>query len=177
MFRLVALLLAGSLFAYFAIRPAPSDGGIKRLPDFELALLGEDGATFGSDDLEGAPVILNFWASYCEPCLEEMPLFNRTYERYKDQGLQIVGVDVKDSPQKAQAFVDKLGISYPIVQDLDQPLLSDMTDFEGLPLTFFVKADGTLLELEGTGSGPRIGTVSEAQLEEAIGLLLNSGTA
>lgn len=176
LFRLVALLLAASLLAYFAVRPAPS-GRIERLPDFELPLLGEDGETLGSADLEGAPVILNFWASWCIPCREEMPLFQRTYEKYKGQSLQVVGVDVKDAPDNAQAFVDKFGITYPIVQDLDLELLEDLTDFEGLPLTFFVKADGTFLEIDGVGDGPRIGTVSEEQIEAAVGLLLRGGNA
>lgn len=176
-FRLVALVLALSLLGYYAIRPAPTDGGIERLPEFELELLGSEGETLGSDDLKGAPVIVNFWASWCIPCREEMPLFQRTYERYKGQGLQVVGVDVRDSPDKAQAFVDKLGITYPIVTDLDLELLEAMTDLDGLPLTFFVKADGTFLELEGSGSGPRIGAVSESELVQAIELLLESATA
>ncbi|MBA2725553.1 MAG: TlpA family protein disulfide reductase [Actinobacteria bacterium] len=176
LFRLVALGLALTLLAYFAVRPAPQEGGIERLPKFELELLGDEGGTLGSDDLAGAPVILNFWASWCIPCREEMPMFQEVFERYEGRGIQFVGVDVRDSPDKAQAFIDKLGITYPIVVDPDLTLLEEITDFDGLPLTFFVRADGTFLEVEGVGA-TQIGAVSEEQLIEAIDLLLETGTA
>jgi len=179
LFRVVALVLALSVLALYALRPAPEDGGIERLPDFELERLGADGGTFGSADLEGAPVVINFWASWCIPCREEMPLFEETWKRYRGQGIQFVGVAVQDSPQKAEAFADKLGITYPIVFDPDLDLIEDVTDLDGLPglpLTFFVKADGTFLELEGRDSS-QIGAVSEEALIDAIEQLLDTGTA
>lgn len=174
LFRIVALVLALSVLALFALRPAPEDG-IERLPSFELERLGADGGTFGSDDLEGAPVVVNFWASWCIPCREEMPLFEETWKRYRGQGIQFVGVAVRDSPQKAEAFAEKLGITYPIIFDPDLELLEQVTDLDGLPLTFFVQSDGTLLEIEGRESS-QIGAVSEEQLIDAIESLLDTGT-
>ena len=175
LFRIVALVLALSMLALFALRPAPEDG-IQRLPRFELERLGADGETFGSDDLEGAPVVVNFWASWCIPCREEMPLLERTWQRYRDQGIQFVGIAVRDSPQKAEAFAERLGITYPIVFDPDLQLIEQVTDFDGLPLTFFVQADGSFLDFEGRDSS-QIGAVSEQQLVDAIEALLDTGTA
>jgi len=171
--KVAAIVLVVSLLGYFGLRPARNAAEETRsLPAFELPLL-MGGGTLSSDDLEGSVVVLNFWASWCGPCREEMPAFERIHRRYEDRGLIVVGVDVQDVPQSAREFVREVGVTYPIVQDLDQTLLRAIGDPVGLPQTYFVRADGTLEAAEADGK--RLGAISEEELEAAVQRLL--GTA
>ena len=175
-----ALVIVG-LLAYGLLRPAPEGPG--GAPEFELTRL--DGETLSDDDLRGRPVVLNFWASWCIPCREEMPAFQKMWERYRDDGLQIVGVNVQDSREAAAQFVDQLGVTYPNVFDGDEELARKL-DVLGLPQTFFITSD---YELQGAGSRPTtqvieepsgpdgtmvFGAISEKDLEERIRALLEN---
>lgn len=166
--RVIAVLAIVGLFAYFVLRPAPEP--TEKVPSFELELLSGEG-TFSSDDLEGHPTVINFWASWCGPCVDEMPLFEATWQRYKDRGVIFLGVDVQDSPQKAKGFVERLGITYPIVTDYEGELFEDLGAGLGLPRTIFVQADGTILD---GASGGAIGTVEAAELEAALRVLTDT---
>jgi len=173
--KVAAIVLVVSLLGYFGLRPARNAAEETRsLPAFELPLL-MGGGTLSSDDLEGSVVVLNFWASWCGPCREEMPAFERIHRRYEDRGLIVVGVDVQDVPQSAREFVREVGVTYPIVQDLDQTLLRAIGDPVGLPQTYFVRADGTLEAAEADGK--RLGAISEEELEAAVQRLLGTAAA
>ena len=169
---LPALVLIGLLAWGFL---APGSPPQERAPEFELRLLG--GGTLSSDDLEGEPVVLNFWASWCIPCREEMPAFERMWDRYRDQGIRIVGVNLQDSAAGAQGFVDEVGVSYPIALDSDGSLASDL-GVRGLPQTFFIDEDFRFEKIsagdavEGKGDRVVFGAIAEATLEEKIRELL-----
>ncbi len=173
--KAAAIVIVVSLLGYFGLRPArnASDEEPRALPAFELPLL-MGGGTLSSDDLKGSVVVLNFWASWCGPCREEMPAFERIHRRYEGRGVIVVGVDVQDAPESARLFVKEVGVTYPIVQDLDQTLLRAIGDPVGLPQTYFVRADGTV-EPADAGGGKRLGAISEEDLDAAIQRLL--GTA
>ena len=144
-------------------------------PDFELELL--SGGTVSSDDLKGHPVVLNFWASWCVPCREEMPAFERMWDRYRDQGIRIIGVNVQDSEAGARDFVDEVGVSYPIALDPDNELASQL-GVRGLPQTFFIDEDFSFEKvtaeeaLEGEGDRVTFGAIDEETLEAKILQLL-----
>ena len=148
------------------------------VPDFDLPLLQTDGV-LSSESLRGHPVVLNFWASWCAPCREEAPLLERTYQRFKDQGVRFVGVNIRDQEPNARRFVEDFGITFPVVRDEDQELARGL-DVYGLPQTFFIDADGRLASTtdteggEGTGQGGTIvlGAVDERELVEQIEQLL-----
>src|SRR5690349_8046709 len=93
--RIVIGVAVVALGAFFLLRPADDTSDAQTLPEFDLPLLTEDG-TLSSADLQGKPVVINFWASWCGPCRQETPLLQETYEKYKDDGLVIVGVNVMD---------------------------------------------------------------------------------
>lgn len=148
----------------------------KNAPGFELPLLDGSG-TLTEEDLEGHPVVINFWASWCIPCREEAPLFQRAWERYRDEGVIFLGVNIKDAESDARAFVKDFGITYPVVRDLDQTLTKDF-GVKGLPETFFVDHHWTFIgAISGAASGEQqstviLGAVSEDELISNIEILL-----
>ena len=85
-------------------------------PAFSLDRLDRDG-TLSLAALRGKPLVVNFWASWCGPCKDEAPVLQQTYERYRKQGLVVLGVDVKDFREDARRFMRRYGITYPVVYD------------------------------------------------------------
>ena len=167
-------LIAGVAVGVLARAPVDETAG-DQAPDFSLALLGDEG-TLSSDDLRGRPVVLNFWASWCVPCREEMPLFESRWRAHRDEGLQFVGVLVRDTPESALAFLERHDITYPIVWDEDQELANAL-GVAGLPQTFFIARDwrmieGVVSELSGGGGTRAFGAISADELEERIEELL-----
>ena len=149
---------------------APGDR-VQQAPEFELELLG--GGTISSEELKGQPVVLNFWASWCIPCREEMPAFERMWDRYRSQGIRIIGVNVQDSEIGAREFVDEVGVTYPIALDPQNELASQL-GVRGLPQTFFIDADFSFEKvtaeeaLEGEGERVTFGAIDEETLEAEI---------
>ena len=85
-------------------------------PPFTLDRLDRSGK-LSMEDLRGKAVVVNFWASWCVPCRDEAPVLQQTYERYRDQGLVVLGVDVNDFSLDARTFMRRFGLTYPVVYD------------------------------------------------------------
>lgn len=119
--------------------PAPGDAA----PSFSAPRL-EGGGELSLEDLRGKPVVLNFWASWCVPCEDEAPMLRRAHRRYGDR-VAFVGVDVRDARSDALAFVERYGLAYPSVRDEHQEIYRDY-GLTGQPETFFIDADGTIVE-------------------------------
>ncbi len=108
-------------------------------PDFTLAdLSGKKGAL---KDFRGKLVLLNFWATWCLPCREEMPAMERLYQQYKSKGFTILAVDVKDNPKDAVAFLKELKITYPVMLDPDGEV-GLLYGAWGLPATYLIGPKG-----------------------------------
>jgi thiol-disulfide isomerase/thioredoxin len=128
-------------------------------PDFSLASL--DGKTLKLSDFRGKAVLLNFWATWCEPCKIEMPWFVELQKKYGPQGLQIVGVAMDDSGNKEIAdFAKKMNVNYPIV--IGKESVGDQYGgIPYLPSTFYIDRDGKVVD--------RIfGLVSRSEIESDI---------
>lgn len=144
-------------------------------PDFELPTL--EGSTLASDDLKGHPVVVNFWASWCVPCREEAPLLERTWRRYKDDGVVVVGVNIQDAESDAKAFVEDFDITYPVVRDPGEKLPRSF-GVRGLPETFFIDHEWRFMATEsGARRGEQQGTVilgaiTEERLVSNVELLI-----
>ena len=129
-------------------------------PDFTLFSLA--GPPMSLHEQQGKVVLINFWATWCPPCREEMPALQRAYERLADQGLVVLGVNwtEEDNLKDVEAFVQELGLTFPILLDSDSSVSEDLYHVLGLPTSVLIGRDGTvravrigildLEELEGT---------------------------
>ena len=151
----VAVLAAAALWVVGTAQLGPKTEAAERstapqegfnAPGFTLNTLDQDSLTL--EDLRGQAVILNFWASWCPPCQEEMPAMQSVYETFKDQGLHIVAVNLafQDSTEAAQDFVDTLGLTFPVVMDEDGDVARQYR-ISALPTTFFIDAEGVIQEV------------------------------
>lgn len=130
-------------------------------PKFELKLVNGNGKTLKLSDLEGKGVVVNFWATWCEPCKIEMPWLIRLQKKYGAHGLQIVGVAMDSSTEKAVFnFTHKMRVNYPVVLGTDN-VAAQYGGVAGLPLLFFIDRSGTIVQHE-------TGLVSESTIENNI---------
>ncbi len=111
-------------------------------PDFTLPNL--QGEKVNLKDFRGKLLMLNFWASWCVSCREEMPAMERLYQRYKNQGFVILGVNVKDDKKSALSFVRELKITFPIAFDPNGEV-GLLYGAWGLPATYLIDAKGIAL--------------------------------
>ncbi|HUW28823.1 MAG TPA: TlpA disulfide reductase family protein [Sulfuriferula sp.] len=115
----------------------------------------------------GKVLVVNFWATWCPPCREEIPEFVKLQSKYGAQGLQFVGIAI-DETAKVQAYSDQMGINYPVlVGDLDAVALSQATGnrLGGLPYTLILDRSGKIIATE-------LGGLSTAKLEATLKPLL-----
>lgn len=112
-------------------------------PDFEAPYLEGEGS-LALSSLRGKPVVLNFWASWCEPCKDEAPMLRRAHELYGDD-VTVVGIDIRDAISDARAFVDRYDLDYLHVRDERLEIYSDY-GLTGQPETFFIDDQGVIVE-------------------------------
>ena len=110
----------------------------------EFTLPDPAGKKVALKDFRGKLVLLNFWATWCAPCREEMPSMERLYQRFKDKGFVIVGLNVKDRRNDALSFLKELNITFPIVLDPDGQA-GLLYGAWGLPVTYLIDSKGTAI--------------------------------
>lgn len=110
-------------------------------PDFTLKSL--DGANLRLEEYRGQVVLINFWASWCGPCRQEMPLLDRLHQRYVDTGFAVLGVNVEGDARPAQDLIDKIPVSFPVLIDEGQTV-SELYKLEAMPSTVVVDRDGVV---------------------------------
>ena len=118
-------------------------GKLVNAPAFTLDRLDREGR-LSLADLRGKAVVVNFWASWCIPCRDEAPVLQQTYERYRDQGLVVLGVDFNDFRQDARRFIDRFDLTYPVVFD-GKGSTAGRWGLRGVPETFFVDRSGAIV--------------------------------
>ena len=140
----------------------------QKAPNFSLK--SADGKTYQLSQLKGKVVIVNFWATWCGPCRREIPDFIEAYKKYKNQGLEIIGVSVdEDGWTKVKPFVTENKINYPVVL-MDSKIVSDYGNFNAIPTTFVVDKNGNIVDTH-------TGVMTMSQLESKIQPLLKSKPA
>ena len=114
-------------------------------PDFAGAVLGDPAHIKGIADYRGEVVVINLWATWCIPCVTEMPSIQRLYERYRDRGLRVVGIAVDDPPfaDRVAGFVRERGVTFEILHEGSGKVELDYQT-RGIPATYVVGRDGRL---------------------------------
>jgi thiol-disulfide isomerase/thioredoxin len=121
-----------------------------RIPSENFVLKDLDGADIALKDYRGKVVFLNFWATWCGPCRDEMPSMQVLYETLADQGLEIVAVNVLEPADTAAGFVNEFGFTYPVLLDSDGRI-SLSYGVRAFPTTYILDRDGNVIGLrQGT---------------------------
>jgi peroxiredoxin len=108
-------------------------------PDFTLKSM--SGENLRLEEFRGKVVLINFWASWCGPCRQEMPILDGIHKRYEPTGFSVLGVNVESDPKKARKIADRSGLTFPLVLDQDQSV-SKAFDVKAMPYTVLVDRDG-----------------------------------
>jgi thiol-disulfide isomerase/thioredoxin len=156
----VAAAGAGATWAWRRMQPQTMAADVMAR-FWGLTLDTPQGQRLALDSLRGRPLLVNFWATWCPPCIEELPLLNAFYRQNSAKGWQIVGIAV-DKLAPVQAFLQRLPLDFPVVlSGMDGLTLSQEfgNQARGLPFTVLVGADGVILNR-------RIGKLSEADLAQ-----------
>lgn len=142
----VALLGAGALIG---MRLAPDIFPVEvgsRAPDFGALTLAEGDSVHFTSELAGEVVLLNIWATWCEPCRVEMPSMQRLHEAYADSGLKIVAVSIDEaSPDVVRDFQREYGLTFPILQDRSRAI-ERTYQTTGVPESFVISRDGRIVK-------------------------------
>jgi len=112
-------------------------------PSFDLEKL--DGGRFGSGELDGRVSLVNFWATWCKPCEDEMPAMQRLYETLAPEGFELVAISVDESDSDVRAFRERLGVGFPILLDPDQEV-ARRYQTTGFPESILVDRNGLIVE-------------------------------
>jgi cytochrome c biogenesis protein CcmG/thiol:disulfide interchange protein DsbE len=149
---MVACLLLLSIPARGQDSPSPA-------PNFSLKT--NNGKAIELKGFAGKVVVVNFWATWCGPCRAEIPAMLQVYQKYKDKGLEIVGISLDDGGWTVvNPFVEKMKIVYPVVLG-SQKVVSDFGGFDGIPMTFIVDKKGNII-------ARHLGMMTAAQFEKLV---------
>ena len=135
------LAVLALVFGVYRLTQRPATAAVvgRPAPAFQLQSLA--GGAVSLADYKGRPVIVNFWATWCEPCKQEMPALQAESDGTPD--LVVLGVDNVESAVKVRPFVDQLGLHFPILLDQDGSVV-ERYQVTGLPTTFFIDRAGVL---------------------------------
>ncbi len=131
----------------------------------EWTLTDVNGATVQSSDFKGKVVLLDFWATWCPPCRDEIPAFVELQEEYGDEGLVVVGVSLDEGgPAVVKRFMKRFKMNYPVVMG-NQKIANDFGGIRGIPTTF-------VLDREGRIVSKHVGFAEKAVFEREVKALL-----
>ena len=131
---LVLSVLAASSLAASGLAGQPA-------PDF--ALKSSTGENLRLSEYRGDVVMINFWATWCGPCRQEMPLLDELYLRYQRVGFNLLGVNIDDDSSRAMKMISELGVSFPVLFDARKEV-SKLYDVDAMPVTVLVDREGNV---------------------------------
>jgi len=108
-------------------------------PDFTLRSM--DGPNVRLNEQRGRVVMVNFWATWCGPCRQEMPHLNKLHDKYRDAGFVLLGVNIDDNARAATDLAAKLGLRFPVLLDTDKSV-SRLYDLGSMPATVLIDREG-----------------------------------
>ncbi len=135
-------LTYGLLLTAFAATSLASSGLEGRTaPDF--ALKSSSGENLRLSEYRGDVVMINFWATWCGPCRQEMPLLDELYSRYQRVGFNLLGVNIDDDSRRAMQMIEELGVNFPVLFDARKEV-SKLYEVEAMPVTVLVDREGNV---------------------------------
>lgn len=159
-------LILLAVLAWRVLGPASAPGAVIGAPAPQFALADLDGNPVRLSDLRGRPVIVNFWASWCGPCVAEFPLLQRALADHRADGLAIVGVVFDDRSEAARAFLQRMGTNWPAVMDPNAEV-ANAYGISAPPASFFIDRQGRI-------AGREIGQLSSADLATQLAMILDT---
>jgi cytochrome c biogenesis protein CcmG/thiol:disulfide interchange protein DsbE len=124
-----------------------SDGGTcsadAEPANLDFTLTDMDGKKVNLADYKGRPVLINFWATWCPPCKQEIPAFIDLQDKYRDQGFVVLGVSTDDPADALKQFAAEYKMNYPVLQGTEE-LMNEYGPIWAIPVSIFVKRDGTI---------------------------------
>jgi cytochrome c biogenesis protein CcmG, thiol:disulfide interchange protein DsbE len=155
-----------ALLAYgFVLDPRNIPSPLVGRPAAAFTLTAFDGHSVALESLRGKVVVVNFWASWCNPaCYDEAPVLERAWRTYRDRGVVVLGVDMQDTPEAAQEFIRRFGLTFPNAPDHGGKLAVEYGVY-GVPETFFVDRAGTI-------RSKHVGAVTDEVMRGALERLL-----
>jgi peroxiredoxin len=138
-FRNTLVALIFGLCAASSLASSSLEGQVA--PDF--ALKSSTGDNLRLSEYRGDVVMINFWATWCGPCRQEMPLLDELYNRYNRVGFNLLGVNIDDDSRRAMQMVEELGVNFPVLFDARKEV-SKLYEVEAMPVTVIVDRTGTV---------------------------------
>jgi peroxiredoxin len=133
-------------------------------PDFTLKTA--EGRNLRLQEQRGQVVMVNFWATWCGPCKQEMPHLNRLYGKYQASGFTLLGVNVDDDPRQAMAVAARMGLKFPVLLDADKAVIKRY-DMGAMPATVLIDRDGRVRYLH-RGYRDGMEAAYEQQIRELV---------
>ncbi|CAM3779111.1 redoxin domain-containing protein [Cohnella lubricantis] len=121
------------------------------------------------ESYKGKPLIINFWGTFCPPCRNEMPALQHEYEKWKDQGLELIGINLSEDRLAVQRFADSVGANFPILLDRNKKT-EKQYGLKEYPTTYFIAPDGKIQDI--VVGGP----MSEEDIEIRIQRLFDASS-
>ncbi|WP_208528039.1 thiol-disulfide oxidoreductase ResA [Jeotgalibacillus sp. R-1-5s-1] len=144
---ILAVLLAAVSYTIYSSVVGEERNLVKagdQAPDFELTDL--NGDVHRLSDYEGKGVFLNFWGTWCKPCEKEMPYMENQYQKFADQGVEIIAVNVGESQYKVSNFANKYNLTFPVVRDEHKDVM-DAYSIGPLPTTLLISPEGEVTQV------------------------------
>ncbi|MEO0616457.1 MAG: TlpA disulfide reductase family protein [Pseudomonadota bacterium] len=141
--RTLRRVFAAAATAVLLATTAVASTGLSGKPAPDFALKNAAGENVRLSDLRGEVVMINFWATWCGPCREEMPLLDEMHSRYNRVGFSLLGVNIDDDPRRAEEMIEALGVTFPVVFDASKRV-SEQYDVSAMPVTILLDRDGVV---------------------------------
>lgn len=144
---ILAILVAAIAYTVYVTATKDKNQLVKAgddAPDFILKDM--DGKTHQLSDYKGQGVLLNFWGTWCPPCKEEMPALNNSYNKYKDQGVQVISINIAQSDFEVKNFVNEYKLDFPVTIDESKSVMRTY-NVDQLPATFLIDAEGEIKKI------------------------------
>jgi peroxiredoxin len=120
-----------------------ASSGLEGQPAPDFALKSSTGENLRLSEYRGDVVMINFWATWCGPCRQEMPLLDELYTRYERVGFNLLGVNIDDDSRRAMQMIDDLGVNFPVLFD-SRKEVSKLYEVEAMPVTVLVDREGNV---------------------------------